>query len=336
MNPRLVSLVIPVYNEQTNLPELVRRCLAAGDTLGCDYEVILIDDGSVDASAEMIVDFASQQPEHVVAVLLNRNYGQHAAVLAGMREARGDVVVTLDADLQNPPEEIPKLLDAIRGGSDVAAGVRQRRRDSRFRVVASRWMNWVMYKMTGTHVGDYGCMLRAYRRDIVDAVLRCEERSAYIPALANSFAGHVADVPVAHAERTAGESKYSFGKLLNLYFDLLVSTTTAPLRLMSFIGTALALLGAGFGLLLLVLRFVYGPEWAAQGVFTIFAVLFIFLGVQLIGMGLLGEYIGRISKDVQARPRYLVQRTIRAEPDVAAAPDRDTASDLPGRRTVGS
>lgn len=333
MNPNLTSLVIPVYNEQTNLAELVRRCLAMGDTLAGDFEVILVDDGSSDSSAQLIAECAAQHPEHVVAVLLNRNYGQHAAVLAGMSEARGDVVVTLDADLQNPPEEIPKLLDAIRAGCDVAAGVRQRRQDSPFRIAASRWMNWVMRKITGTDVGDYGCMLRAYRRDIVDAVLQCEERSAYIPALANSFAGNIGEVTVEHAERTAGQSKYSFGKLLNLYFDLLVSTTTAPLRMLSFVGTGLALLGAGFGVLLLVLRLVYGPEWAAQGVFTIFAVLFIFLGVQLIGMGLLGEYIGRISKDVQGRPRYLVKRVLRSADTGQAA---DKAPDLPGRRTVGT
>ena len=334
MNPRLVSLVVPVYNEQTNLPELIQRCLAVGEALPSDFELILVDDGSSDASADVIGEFAAKEPGHVVAVLLNRNYGQHSAVLAGMSEARGDVVVTLDADLQNPPEEIPKLLDAIRGGCDVAAGVRQRRQDSRFRVVASRWMNWLMQKITGTAVSDYGCMLRAYRRDIVDAVLQCEERSAYIPALANSFAADVEDVAVAHAERTAGESKYGFGKLLNLYFDLLVSTTTAPLRMLSFLGTALALLGAGFGLSLLVLRFVLGPEWAAQGVFTIFALLFIFLGVQLLGMGLLGEYIGRISKDVQGRPRYLVKKVIRA----SAGPVRSSAQDAerPDKRTVGT
>lgn len=334
MNPRLVSLVIPVYNEQTNLPELIQRCLAVGVELPGDFELVLVDDGSSDASADMIGEFAEKEPEHVVAVLLNRNYGQHAAVLAGMAEARGDVVVTLDADLQNPPEEIPKLVDAIRGGCDVAAGVRQRRQDSRFRVTASRWMNWLMQKITGTRVGDYGCMLRAYRRDIVDAVLQCEERSAYIPALANSFAGNIADVSVAHAERAAGESKYSLGKLLNLYFDLLVSTTTAPLRMLSFLGTGLALLGAGFGLSLLVLRLWLGPEWAAQGVFTIFALLFIFLGVQLLGMGLLGEYIGRISKDVQGRPRFLVKRVVRGAGAPVAAGPRD--ADRAGRRTVGT
>ncbi len=312
MTPELVSLVIPVYNEQANLPELVDRCLAVGRALPYDFELILIDDGSADDSARLISEAAESDPEHVVGVLLNRNYGQHAAVTAGLAEARGDVVVTLDADLQNPPEEIPKLLEGIAGGCDVVGGVRRLRQDSRFRVVASRLMNKLMRRLTGVYVGDYGCMLRAYRRDIVDAILACNERSAYIPALANSFAGRLGEVTVEHAERRAGESKYRLLSLLNLYFDLLVSTTTAPLRLLSFLGVALALAGVAFGVLLFALRFVYGPEWAAQGVFTIFAVLFLFLGVQLLGMGLLGEYIGRISRDVQGRPRFIVDQVLRA------------------------
>ena len=326
MSVRLASLVVPVYNEEDNLPELLRRVLAVGATLPCDYELILVNDGSADASAQLIAEAAERDP-HVVGVLLNRNYGQHAAVLAGLAQARGDVVVTLDADLQNPPEEVPKLLAGIEAGADVVSGVRKLRKDTLFRRIASRLMNKLMLKITRVDVGDYGCMLRAYRRDIVDAVLACGDRSAYVPALANSFAGNVHEVEVEHAERHAGESKYSLLKLMNLYFDLLVSATTAPLRLMSMIGIGLALAGATFGVLLLVLRLIYGPDWAAQGVFTIFAILFIFLGVQLIGMGLLGEYIGRISRDVQARPRFIVHARLGAN---ALAP-RIESSHAPAR-----
>lgn len=305
-----VSLVIPVFNEQANLPELIQRCLKVGQALPYEFEIVLVDDGSADDSARIIAAAAERDPGHVVGVLLNRNYGQHAAVTAGLARARGDVVVTLDADLQNPPEEIPKLLEGISAGCDVVGGVRRLRQDSRFRVAASRLMNKLMRRMTGIYVGDYGCMLRAYRRDIVDAILACNERSAYIPALANSFAGNIGEVSVEHAERRAGESKYRLWSLVNLYFDLLVSTTTAPLRLLSVTGTLFALGGVGFGVLLFVLRFVYGPQWAAEGVFTIFAVLFIFLGAQLMGLGLLGEYLGRISRDVQARPRFIVREVV--------------------------
>ena len=310
MSFRLVSIVIPVYNEQANLPELIKRCLAVGNTFGFDFELILVNDGSVDDSARIIRSAADRDPGHVVGVLLNRNYGQHAAVLAGLATARGDIIVTLDADLQNPPEEIPKLLEAAARGHDVVGGVRRRRQDTAFRRIASRNMNRILRRITGVSVGDYGCMLRAYRRDIVDAILQCADRSAYVPALANSFAGNLCEVTVEHAERRAGESKYRLWSLVNLYFDLMVSASTGPLRMLSIVGVLLALLGAGFGVALLVLRIVYGPAWAAEGVFTIFAILFIFLGVQLIGMGLLGEYIGRISRDVQGRPRYLIHEIV--------------------------
>jgi undecaprenyl-phosphate 4-deoxy-4-formamido-L-arabinose transferase len=333
MKTRCVSLVVPIFNEAENLPELTRRCLAVGRALDSDFELVLVDDGSNDASAAMIEEAAQREAPHVVAVLLNRNYGQHAAVIAGLAQARGEVVVTLDGDLQNPPEEIPRLLEGIGAGFDVVSAVRRRREDSWFRVAASALMNRLMSKVTGTYTRDYGTMLRAYRRDIVDAILACGERSAYVPALANSFAGHIGEIEVEHAERRAGRSKYRLWSLLNLYFDLLVSTTTAPLRLLSIAGTLLALLGGGFGMLLLVLRLIHGPDWAAQGVFTIFAVLFLFTGVQLVGMGLLGEYIGRISRDVQARPRYLVRAVVGGAAR-SAGRDARHAQAWPGRRAL--
>jgi undecaprenyl-phosphate 4-deoxy-4-formamido-L-arabinose transferase len=310
MKTRCVSIVAPVLNEAESLPALIARCSKVGKSLRCDYELVIVDDGSTDSSPQIIASAAQRDPDHIVAVLLNRNYGQHSAVMAGLAQARGDVVVTLDADLQNPPEEIPRMLEGIEAGCDIVGAVRRRREDSRFRVAASGLMNQLMSKVTGVYTRDYGCMLRAYRREIVDAVLACGERSAYVPALANSFAGRIGEIEVEHAERHAGESKYRVWSLVNLYFDLLVSTTTAPLRLLSLAGTLLALVGVAFGVLLLVLRFVYGPDWAAEGVFTIFAVLFVFLGVQLVGMGLLGEYIGRISRDVQARPRFIVREVV--------------------------
>jgi len=324
LSANLVSLVIPVFNEQANLAPLVERCVRVGHTLGRDFEIVLVDDGSADRSAELIREAVDNHAGHVAGVFLNRNYGQHAAVLAGLAAARGQVVVTLDADLQNPPEEIPKLLALVDEGCDVVGGVRHLRQDSLFRVTASRLMNKIMQRVTGLRITDYGCMLRAYRRDIVDAMLRCEERSAYIPALANAFAAKLGEVTVDHAERSAGRSKYTVWSLLNLYFDLLVSTSTAPLRLLSLVGSGMALGGTAFGTLLLILRFVHGPDWAAQGVFTIFALLFVFLGVQFIGMGLLGEYIGRISRDVQRRPRYLVKEIVgaraRHEPEITPGP----------------
>jgi undecaprenyl-phosphate 4-deoxy-4-formamido-L-arabinose transferase len=310
MTVRCVSMLVPILNEEDSLPELLQRCIKVGQNLACEFELVLVDDGSTDASPAIVRAAAEHDPAHVVAVLLNRNYGQHAAVMAGLAQTRGDVVVTLDADLQNPPEEVPRLLEGIEDGCDIVGAVRKQREDHWFRVLASRVMNQLMSKVTGVYTRDYGCMLRAYRRDIVDAVLACGERSPYVPAVANGFAGRIGEITVEHAERHAGVSKYRTWSLINLYFDLLVSTTTAPLRLLSITGTILAIVGCSFGLLLFTLRLIYGPAWAAQGVFTIFAVLFLFLGIQLVGMGLLGEYVGRISRDVQARPRFLVRDVV--------------------------
>jgi undecaprenyl-phosphate 4-deoxy-4-formamido-L-arabinose transferase len=220
------------------------------------------------------------------------------------------VIVTLDADLQNPPEEIPNLLRETDAGADVVGTIRQNRQDSWFRRKASAVVNLMVRKATGVMMSDYGCMLRAYRRPIVQAILQCQERSTFIPILANSFARTTAEIPVRHAERSAGESKYSLWKLISLQFDLLTSMSTFPLRLLSFLGAAIAASGIGFGILLLVLRFVYGAEWAANGIFTLFAVLFVFVGAQFVGLGLLGEYIGRIYHDVRGRPRYFVREVV--------------------------
>jgi undecaprenyl-phosphate 4-deoxy-4-formamido-L-arabinose transferase len=309
MKPVYLSLVIPVYNEEVNLRELIERCTKTCQGIGKSYEIVLVDDGSRDKSVEMIKQASDEYPE-VVGVLLNRNYGQHSAVMAGLAQAHGDVVVTLDADLQNPPEEVPKLLAEIDKGADVVGSVRQLRKDSLFRKFSSYLVNKAVQMATGVLMHDYGCMLRAYRRPVVNAMLQCHERSTFIPVLGNMFAHHTAEVPVEHAKRENDQSKYSLLKLINLQFDLLTSMTTFPLRLLSLIGGGLAVLGFILAGLLIVLRLVYGPEWAAQGVFTVFAILFIFMGTQILAMGLLGEYIGRIYNDVRARPRYFIREIV--------------------------
>lgn len=313
MNCLDFSIVIPVFNEQENLPQLLERTLAACRPLQRPFELILVDDGSRDDSGTMLTAAAEQEPE-VIAVLLNRNYGQHAAVMAGLNQSRGQVVITLDADLQNPPEEIPNLLRETDAGADVVGTVRQQRRDSWFRRRASALVNLMVRQATGVMMQDYGCMLRAYQRPIVEAMLLCPERSTFIPILANSFARTTAEIPVAHAERGAGESKYSLWKLVSLQFDLLTSMSTFPLRLLSLFGVAIAACGIGFGLLLFILRVVYGAAWAGDGIFSLFAVLFVFIGAQFVGLGLLGEYIGRIYHDVRGRPRYFIRNVVGAAP----------------------
>jgi undecaprenyl-phosphate 4-deoxy-4-formamido-L-arabinose transferase len=306
----LISIVIPVFNEQENIMELISRCLKSCNGMERPYELILVDDGSRDSSGKIITEAAEQNDGNIVGVLLNRNYGQHAAVFAGFAEARGDIIVTLDADLQNPPEEIPRLVEKIEEGFDVVGSVRLSRRDTFFRKIASKLVNKVAQKATGVKMHDYGCMLRAYRRNIIDAMLACDERSTFIPVLANSFARHATEIEVQHSKRIDGQSKYSLWKLINLQFDMLTSMTTFPLRLLSVIGTGISVVGIGFGLFILVMRLIFGTTWAAQGVFTLFAILFIFVGAQFIAMGLLGEYLGRIYYDVRRRPRYFVQQVV--------------------------
>jgi undecaprenyl-phosphate 4-deoxy-4-formamido-L-arabinose transferase len=324
-----VSVVIPVYNERDNLPELLERTLAACRGLDRQTEIILVDDGSRDGSTEWLADAAARFPGEVKSLLLNRNYGQHNAILCGFGAAQGDIMVTLDADLQNPPEEIGKLVAQIDAGYDVVGSVRQDRQDALFRKVFSGLINLMVRKSTGVRLHDYGCMLRAYRRRVVDAMLSCRERHTFIPVLANLFAKRVTEVPVGHAERARGTSKYSVLKLVNLQFDLLTCMTTVPLRMLSWVGAAISALSVGFGALLLALRFVYGAAWAGDGVFTLFAVAFFFIGAQFVALGLMGEYIGRIHADVRERPRYIIDRIVgetlgeRAEARRTAQPSDD-------------
>lgn len=330
MKPPDLSVVIPVYNEEHALPELLDRCARACDAVGRPWELILVDDGSRDRSADLIKTAVQEHDGRLIGVLLNRNYGQHAALMAGFEQVRGDIVVTLDADLQNPPEEIARLVEKMDEGFDVVGSVRTDRRDSAFRRLFSAITNYTVRRATGVMMHDYGCMLRAYRRSIVDAMLQCPERSTFIPVLANSFARRTAEITVDHAQRTAGESKYGVMRLVNLQFDLLTSMTTFPLRLLSAAGLLISTAGIGFGVFLFLLRVVFGAEWAANGVFTLFAVLFIFVGAQFIAMGLLGEYLGRIYHDVRGRPRYFVAQVVGGRQPGGQAPARRPSSAAPG------
>ncbi len=311
MNEPQLSVVIPVFNEQENLPELLDRLRTSLVALGKSYEIVFVNDGSRDGSLE-ILKAAAVTDEHLVVVDFNRNYGQHAAVFAGFETARGEVIVTLDADLQNPPEEIGKLVARIEEGYDVVGSVRVQRQDTLFRRVASRLVNRVTAWATGVKLSDYGCMLRAYRREVVQALCASQEVSTFIPVLADMFAGRVTEVPVAHAERLRGSSKYSLWKLVRLQFDLLTSFSTWPLKLAMVLGLVMAVASMSAAAVLIAGRLYYGHDWAVSGVFTVFAVQFFFLGVILFALGLQGEYIGRIYTQVRQRPRFVIRRTIRS------------------------
>lgn len=300
-----VTVVVPVYDEESNLPELHERLVRSLERAGRPWEIVYVDDGSTDGSAAWLADRAASDPR-VRLVELARNFGQHAAVCAGFEASRGRWVVTIDADLQNPPEEIPRLLAKAEEGYDVVGTRRRNRRDPLFRRLASRLVN----RLAGGTMTDYGCMLRVYARGVVDAVLRGGEISTFVPLLANAFARRTVEVDIDHAPRLRGKTKYGLLRLVSLQFDLLTGFSLVPLRTMTFLGVAVAFGAVSLGVLLLVLRIVHGPEWAQFGVFTLFALLFFMTGILFVSLGVLGEYVGRIYAQVRRRPRYVVRRVV--------------------------
>ena len=302
-----VSVVVPVYNEQANLDEFLRRTLAVMDGSGDPYEIILVDDGSRDRSLDILKGWAARRPDVLRVLELSRNFGQHPAVLAGFHDVTGDVAVTLDADLQNPPEEIPKLLVKVAEGHDVVGGVRVSRQDSWARKLASGIVNRITVLITRMKLTDFGCMLRAYSRDVVEEINRSEEASTFIPALGQSFARNPVEVEVAHAPRKGGESAYSLYRLIRLNFDLMTGFSTVPLQMFGILGMLVALGGIAFGIFLLVRRLIVGAE--VEGVFTLFAILFTLVGVAMAGLGIVGEYVGRIYEQVRGRARFSVPRS---------------------------
>jgi undecaprenyl-phosphate 4-deoxy-4-formamido-L-arabinose transferase len=311
MKPEL-SIVIPVYNEEAGLPNLFARLYPALDALHLPYEILFVNDGSRDNSVSILAEQFRKRPDVTRVVLFNGNYGQHMAILSGFEHTRGEIVITLDADLQNPPEEIGKLVEKIREGYDYVGSIRRKRQDSAWRTVASKMMNRLRESITNIHITDQGNMLRAYGRNVIDLVNQCGEVNTFVPALAYKFARRPTEIIVEHEERAAGESKYSLYSLIRLNFDLMTGFSLVPLQMFSLMGMLLALGSAGLVLLLLVRRFILGAE--AEGVFTLFAIAFFLMGVILFGIGLVGEYVGRIYQQVRARPRYVVQTVLQRGP----------------------
>jgi undecaprenyl-phosphate 4-deoxy-4-formamido-L-arabinose transferase len=309
-NPAL-SLVIPIYNEEEVLPTLFARLYPVLDQLGRSCEVIFVDDGSRDRSAALLADQYRATPEVTKVVYLRANAGQHAAITAGFEEARGEYIITLDADLQNPPEELPKLLAEIDKGHDYVGTIRRQRRDVLWRHLASKAMNRLREKITRIKMTDQGCMFRAYHREIIQAVLASEESQTFIPALAYLYAARPVEIVVEHEERAAGVSKYSLFKLIHLNFDLMTSFSLAPLQFFSVTGMATAIASFCFVIFLAVRRLMVGPE--AEGLFTLFGIAFFLIGITLFGIGLLGEYVGRIYTQVRKRPRFLVRQVLGGE-----------------------
>jgi undecaprenyl-phosphate 4-deoxy-4-formamido-L-arabinose transferase len=303
----LISVVIPVYNEEAVLPALFARLYPALDALGRPYEIVFVNDGSRDKSAAMLREQFQKRPEVTRVVLFNGNFGQHMAIIAGFEHCRGQRVVTLDADLQNPPEEIGKLLAQMDAGHDYVGSIRRARQDAAWRRWASSAMNRLRERLTHIKMTDQGCMLRAYDRAIIDAIRSSREVSTFIPALAYSYAHNPTEIEVEHEERHAGESKYSLYQLIRLNFDLVTGFSVAPLQFFSLFGILVALGSVGVYVAVIVHRLIAGTY---DGIWVIWdrdILEFFLIGVQLFGMGLIGEYVGRIYQQVRERPRYLVQ-----------------------------
>ncbi|MFZ3124425.1 MAG: glycosyltransferase [Acidovorax sp.] len=312
----VLSVVIPVYNEEAVLPALFARLYPALDALGVRYEVVFVNDGSRDQSARLLSEQFERRPDVTRVVLFNGNFGQHRAILAGFEYSRGERVVTLDADLQNPPEDIAALLAQMDAGHDYVGSIRRQRNDSWWRHVASRAMNRLRERITRIRMTDQGCMMRAYSRRIIDTINQCNEMNTFIPALAYQFAQNPTEIVVGHEERQAGESKYSLYSLIRLNFDLMTGFSLVPLQLFSMVGIIVSLLS---GLLVIYMggrRLILGPE--EGGLFTLFAIAFLLIGIVLFGIGLLGEYIGRIYQEVRQRPRYVIAAVLERQPGEGA------------------
>lgn len=309
---RCLSVVIPVFNEESNLPPLYDRLKAALDAYGTPHELLFIDDGSIDNSFRVLKEL-HERDSRVRVVRFARNFGQQMAVAAGLRYARGDVIVLIDADLQTMPEEIPILVDKLAEGYDIVYGIRQRRKDPLLRRIGSWCMSHLLYRITGIDIPDSASGFIALNRDFVNSINLFNEKSKYFSGLFAWLSyGRWAAAPISHAPRRAGMSKYSVPQLIGLTLNFVCSFTTLPLRLASYLGLALAFVSsialAGYGALRLA-----GVAGSLSSAGAILAVVVLLSGVQLICIGILGEYLARVYAEVKEQPSYVVREVLDKE-----------------------
>jgi glycosyltransferase involved in cell wall biosynthesis len=308
-----VSIVAPVYNEKENIEPLHRGLCEALD--GLSYELVFVDDGSTDGSLEELNKIAERDTDHVRVVELRRNFGQTAAIAAGIDYSIGDVIVLIDADLQNDPADIPMLLEKIEEGFDVVSGWRVKRQDAFLtRTLPSRIANWIISKVTGVSLHDYGCTLKAYRRDVLEGFHLYGEMHRFIPAYAGGVGAKIVEVPVRHHPRRFGKAKYGLGRTLKVILDLftvkyLTSYALNPIYL--FGGTGLALILVSFFVLgYLIVRRLLLDEHMIRSPLLLMSVMLFILGFQSILMGLIAELLVRTYHESQAKPTYTVRRVI--------------------------
>ena len=308
-----LSVVIPVYNEEDCLEDLYARLTALCDSLGKSYEIIFTNDGSKDRSADILDSFHARRPKQIRVIHFNGNFGQHMAIMAAFERVRGEIIVNMDADMQNPPEEIPKLLAQYELGHDYVGSYREERDDSfLLRSLPSILLNKLRGAVTDIHIKDQGCMFRAYSRRVVDLITQCDESSTFVTALGYKFAASPTEIGVRHQARLQGESKYDFYRLIRVTFDLFTGFSMAPLHVFTVFGFVVSGLSGCLVAYLLGRRLIVGPE--AEGLFTLFAILFFLVSVAITGIGIVGEYVGRIYEVVRRRPRFLIREIKESAP----------------------
>lgn len=311
-----VSIVIPLYNEEENVDILHQRTKEAVDQLGLEYEILYVDDGSTDRTLSKLEEIQAKDKK-VVVLSLRRNFGQTAAFAAGFDFARGDVVVTMDGDLQNDPKDIPKLLELIKD-HDLVSGWRKKRKDPFFtRRLPSMLANWVIGKVTGVKLHDYGCSLKAYRRDVIKNLKLYGEMHRFIPAVASWYGVRMAEVETTHYPRMRGKSKYGLSRTVKVILDLITvkflqSFSTKPLQFFGPIGLFSGAVGFLISLYLSIEKIFLGRPIGGRPLLLL-GILLIIVGIQLIGMGLLGEMLVRVYHESQRKPIYVIKKVFGSE-----------------------
>lgn len=310
-----VSIVIPIYNEEENINILYEKLKSSLNKLSLLYEIIFVNDGSKDNSLNLLKDI-QKKDETVVVINFRRNFGQTAAFAAGFGYAMGDVVITMDGDLQNDPEDIKKMIDKINEGYDVVSGWRKNRKDPFInRRLPSMIANYLISKVTGVFLHDYGCSLKAYRKEIVKNVKLYGEMHRFIPALANEIGAKIAEVETTHHPRLYGKSKYGISRTYKVILDLIMvkffqSFFTKPLRAFGFFGLGSSLLGVLIALKLTFEKFYYKVDIGGRPLLSL-SILLIIIGIQLIGMGLLGEFLVRVYFESQDKKIYYIKEVLK-------------------------
>lgn len=316
-----LSIVIPVYNEAESLPLLHQALHEALDGLsGISWEVVFVDDGSKDGSLDALEELANNDPQHICVVVFRRNFGQTAAIAAGIDHAEGEVIILMDADLQNDPADIPMMVEKINQGYDVVSGWRVDRKDTFItRTLPSRIANWLISIVTGVHLHDYGCTLKAYRREVLTGFRLYGEMHRFIPAYANSVGARIIEVPVHHHPRKHGKTKYGLGRTLKVILDLftvkfLMSYANKPIYL--FGGTGAALIAISIiALIVLIVRRIWLDEHMIRSPLLLMSTMLFILGAQSILMGLMAELLARTYHESQRKLTYTIRRVIRRLPE---------------------